>query len=85
MKWLEVFRLSIYATSIVGLVLVTLSLLYFTAVPVPPPCLLRLPPDTIARILRSVDRQPFDQDPIVRISGRWETGNLGPLVELPQQ
>ena len=31
MKWLEVFRLSIYATSIVGLVLVTLSLLYFTA------------------------------------------------------
>jgi len=30
MKWLEVFRLSIYATTIVGLFLVTLSLLYFT-------------------------------------------------------
>jgi hypothetical protein len=29
MEWLTVFRLAIYATTIVGLVLVTLSLFYF--------------------------------------------------------
>ena len=28
-QWLAVFRMSIYATTVVGLVLVTLSLLYF--------------------------------------------------------